>query len=154
MSVILANGQAHEVGDQPFLVIVHNNDIKVTVPDSLLVSCFETIKMADSLNDKQWTHISTGPLFQRYFKLAFQEDTKIPETSQDLKNANEGIKHITGMIIMLVENSPLFTKNTISRIFLKNPETFLHPKQERLIVDLVRAIRHDLYGHTDTAPES
>lgn len=155
MSTILANGKPVEIGDQKLCVIVHNNGIKIKVPDALEIGITQTLKETDGLTQRQWHHISTGPLFQECYRLMFGPEGEdpglpIPETVDDLKDADEGIRHVSGMIIMLCEASPAFNngKPKYNKIFLNHPETFLHPKQERKLIGMLEFIYKVLYGET------
>jgi hypothetical protein len=145
---ILANKQELEIESGPLTVMVHQQGIKIKVPDALHVSPKLTVAMAESLNEQQWQHISTGPVFQKYYKLAYDPDAlvDIPKTVEDLKDADDGIKHLAGMIIMLVENSPVFTSKTNPKVYLEYIETYLHPKQQRYVLEMVKTLMQDLYG--------
>lgn len=148
-TTILANNQPLELPDQDFLVIVHQQDISVKITEAKLISCFETVKTIDEMSQKAWVHISTGMLFRHLFNLCFDKGNApvLPETIEEFKEMDTGVKHLAGLIIMMVECSPAFCKNPPKKIFLKNPETFLHPKQEQLIVGMITELRRLLYGH-------
>jgi hypothetical protein len=152
-TTILANGQPHELEAGRFTVIAHQQGIKIEVPESLTIGAMDTIKMADSLNEQQWQHISSGPLFQHFFNIIFKDagsSVTVPKTVDDLKRGDYGVKHISGMIIILVENSPLMSKNPPKKVYLEYPETFLHPAQTRsfmsMLYDLMKLYGDDISG--------
>lgn len=92
------------------------------------------------MSQRAWEHISTGPLFQHLFRLAFPPedgDIPIPKTVEELNKGDFGVIHVAGMIVQGCE--AVFSGQ--KRIFFRNPEDTLHPKTERRIVGMLLAIR-------------
>lgn len=142
MSTVLVNKKDElEIGDQRFIVLAHQPGIRVDVPDAFEINSRKTFDVLKELNDRSWKHISTGELFQVLFNELFGGEAEIPDTHQDLLDAGDDVQHGSGMIILLVEHAlfPMLDGKPV-KIFLRNPENFLHPKQERRVVSMIRLV--------------
>lgn len=115
----------HDLPDKPFLVAVHQSGIKIEVPEALLIDAKATTKCMEGMSQKAWVHISTGPLFQHFFDELFKDHAvTLPENIATLiADYDEGVIHACGLIVMLCE--AMFERKR--KVFLKNPETHLHP---------------------------
>lgn len=134
----------HELPAQPLTVVLHENSIKVEAPEALKIDPEATIKCMREMSQRAWVHISTGPLFQDLFQTLYPPDdeqhgnvTLPAEIKTLLDDYDDGILHACGLIIMLVE-SRLEGRD---KVFIKNPETHLHPAQQRLLVSLIKKIQ-------------
>jgi hypothetical protein len=129
----------HDLPEQPLTVVVHDPSIKIEVPEVPLVDIKATTQCMEQMSQRAWEHISTGPLFQHLFNALFQDrEVRLPPTiSTLLADYDEGVIHACGLIILLVE-ARLAGKR---KMFVKNPETHLHPATQRRIVDVLRMIQ-------------
>jgi hypothetical protein len=139
--------QEHEITTQRFTILVHQQGIRVDVPEFVEINPRNTISCMEQMNQKEWDWISTGPLFKTLFYLAFdQEQTKhfgeckIPATIEELCNGDMGVMHVCGMIVLGCE-AMMAGKS----IFMRNPETYLHPATERMIVGMFHKML-ELFG--------
>ena len=136
-TLILANDQPMELETQAFTLLVHPDDINVEVPAFVEISAEDTLACVKDLNEIQWQHISTGELFRLcWYKIFFANErlrTSVPDSVPALHKSATGPRHIAGLIILACE-AVFEGKN----VFLRNPETFLHPATERYLVGGIR----------------
>lgn len=132
----------HEVEDKPggLTCIVHQQGIRVDVPAFVEVGPRETIACMSNMNQKQWEWISRGPLFKMLFNEVLKPENEknfdacyIPDTIEELNQGDMGIAHISGLIILSCE--AFFAKKSV---FLRNPETYMHPAAERMIMTMLK----------------
>lgn len=126
-----------ELEEQPLTVLVAQQEFNVTVPDVLEINSDTTITCMKNMSQKAWEHISTGEIFQTFFRQLFGDDAYLPTTIEELNKQNKGIIHGTGLIIQLVES--VFEGKT--QVFLREPETFLHPQQQQKLMTVITNIR-------------
>lgn len=121
--------QGHEIEALGgFTVIVHQQGIRVDVPNFIEVNSRNTIDCVQQLNAQNWEWISTGDPFRIMYHLAMK-DTAVPEppkTIEELKESDFGVQHLCGLLILGSE-AMMEGKS----VFFRNPENFLHPKVER-----------------------
>lgn len=128
----------HELPEQRLTVVVAQPGIRVDVPDFVEVNGRTTLKTMEEMSQKAWTYISTGPLFQALWLKAFPPDEvsmKIPATIQELNEGDFANIHIAGMIVQCCE--AVFAGR---KVFLREPETHLHPKIERTVMSMISMI--------------
>jgi len=116
--------------DQKLLAIVHQNGIKVDVPEYVRIDCRKTIKTMEQMNQKQWEWISQADIFKNLFNIVFHDIT-LPNNINDLNEEDMGVVHVVGMIVLGCE--ACFESKSC---FFVNPETFLHPKAEQRIISM------------------
>ena len=150
---LVVNGEPMTIDAPNFCCLVHQQGIRVDVVDSVEINSRTTIDVMSKMSQRAWVHISTGELFQHLFKIMFDEESgiKIPETIEQLNKGDFGVIHVCGMIVQGCE--AIFEKKT--RLFFRNPEDTLHPKQERLIVSMLQEMMKLLGqdGEVQTATE-
>src|ERR1043165_1483839 len=131
----------HEIEDKPggLTVILHQQGLRVDVPTFVEVGPRETIACMMEMKQKEWEWISEGQLFQTLFKTIFDEKQDrhfsgcvIPKTIEELNQGDMGVAHICGLIVLSCE--AFFAGKSV---FLRNPETYLHPATERMIVGML-----------------
>ena len=136
--ITTVNGEKseHQI-DGNFTVLVHKQGIKVDVPEFVEINPRNTLRCMEDMTQSQWLWLSGGELFQALFRLAFQdqEEITVPPTIQELNDGDMGIAHVAGMITLGCE--ALFANKNI---FVRNPETYLHPKTERCIMTMFQAM--------------
>lgn len=129
----------HDLPDSPggFTVIVHQQGIRVDVPDFVEINSRNTINCMEQMSEAHWKWISKGETFKILFRLAFRDQPEItvPETLKELIEGDMGVTHVAGMIVLGCE--AVFEKNNI---FFRNPENGLHPRTERCIVTMFKAM--------------
>jgi hypothetical protein len=125
--------EEHEIGSGPggFTCIVHQQGIKVDVPEFVEINPRNTIDCMANMKQTEWEWISQGSLFTTLFNAAFDRSQPIPATIQELNDSDFGIIHIAGMIVLCCE--AFFAKKSV---FVRNPETYLHPSTERMVVTM------------------
>jgi predicted ATPase len=135
-----------QLPDQRFTYVVHQQGIRVDVPDFVQINGANTLKTCMDLTQKQWEHISTGPLFQELFYTVFPKDREknfgevvIPKDVNNLKEGDPGVAHISGMIIMMCETAfeVIDGKRKELKIFFRNPESHLHPAAQQTIIGML-----------------
>lgn len=138
---IVVNGEDMILDAAPRLtVIVHQQGIRVNVPDFVEINSRNTIDCMEKMNQKAWTHISTGELFKTLFFTIFPAedgDVQIPETIEQLNNSDYGIIHASGIIVLGCE--AIFEGKY--KLFLRTPEDHLHPKAERRLINMINKMR-------------
>lgn len=145
---VVVDGQSLTIdpaGD--FIALVHQQGIRVDVPTAVEINSRNTIDCMEKMTQEAWVHISTGQLFQHLFKMLFPDGVdrngnpiqtvKIPATIEELIRGDFGVTHICGMIVLGCEAH--FAGKT--KIFYRNPETYLHPRQEQLIVGMFKEMQ-------------
>ena len=157
LTKLVVNGDEVFVETQPFTVIVHQQGIRVNVPEFVEINSRNTISCMENMTQKAWEHISTGELFKTawehistgelfktlFYKVFPPEDghIAIPVTIEELNNGDFGVIHMAGLIVQSCE--AIFDGKT--KIFFRNPENHLHPKAERSIVSMMKTMM-DLLG--------
>ena len=138
---IVVNGQEMTIDAAPrFTVLVHQQGIRVNVPDFVEINGRNTIDCMEKMSQLAWKHISTGQLFQILFREIFPEedgDVPIPATIAELNAGDFGVIHASGMITLGCE--ALFEGKT--KLFFRTPEDHLHPKAERRIVSMFKKMQ-------------
>lgn len=137
-TTILVDKKPVEIETQPLTVLCHNTPMKIEAPTHFEINCMNTISCIDFLKQEEWRHISTGGVFKPLFDIVFQDSpVKLPEDVEALKEMDEAVKHVAGMVILLFEHAYIKSE----QIFLRLPETYLHPAQTRHLVDLVNQVQ-------------
>lgn len=72
---IMVNGEEITIDAAPrFTCIVHQQGIRVDIPEFVEINSRHTIDCMSKMNQRQWEHISTGELFQHLFKTLFPQE--------------------------------------------------------------------------------
>lgn len=128
----------HELPDQPLMVIVHQPEIRVDVPEAgLEINSRKTIKCMEDMSQRAWEHISTGPLFCHFWNILYKDRMKLPKTIKSLiEDYDLGVIHSCGLIVMLVESR--FA--CIDKVFIRTPEDHMHPDTQQKIMSVINEI--------------
>lgn len=126
---ILVDGASHEIEVQPLTVICHTGELNVEVPGRFEISPDTTIATAKKLTVEQWAQWRAKPQFEKAWSLVWGT-VPLPE---DLSKCNMGMLHTVGLIILMVQC--LWMPN--AKPFIKLPETYLHPRQQTGLADLM-----------------
>lgn len=148
---LTVNGQPTTIDRPPsFLCIVHQQDLRVDVPEFVEINSRKTIDCMEKMNQRQWEHISTGQLFQALFNEVFHKDDSntipIPATIAELNQKDFGVIHVAGMIVLGCE--ALFTGNT--KIFFRTPEDHMHPKAQRRLTSMLQMMQNLLAPNNES----
>ena len=146
-----------EPGPGGFTLIVHDQGLRIDVPEFVEVNPHDTIECMKKMTQKQWEWISTGDIFKELWKSSFNENHRggmptIPQSINFLNKSDYGIIHIAGLITLGVE-AAITGKN----VFFRNPETYLHPSSEQMLADMLKKMlqfcgKSGTVTKTDTAP--
>lgn len=128
----------HEIPPQPLTVLLHEPSIKIEAPTALLIDVKATTTCMEQMPQRAWEHISTGPLFQHFFSQLFHDrPVTLPSAIATLlADYDEGVIHACGLIVMLVESRFAGRRE----VFIKNPETHLHPAVTYRLMSMVEQI--------------
>lgn len=128
----------HVIPEQ-VMCLVHDQGIKVTPLDAdLVITPKTTVDCMTNMSQKAWEHISTGELFQYFFKMLFQDASYIPPTINEfLEDSDEGMIHGAGLIVQLVESRFAGLK----KVFVQTPEAGLHPKVQYYLMSVIEGIK-------------
>lgn len=176
---ILANGQEFEVGENRFTVLVHQQGIRVDVPEAVEINSRNTIDCIEKMNQRQWEHISSGQLFRILFSAIFpQEDYKeggrdfpAPTHRVEIEGQEPMILHVEpGIPIpatieelkrgdfgmqhaagMIILGCEAIFEGKL-KLYFRTPEDHLHPKAERRITEMFRQMMY-LAGATGVVEE-
>ncbi len=137
----------HELNNTTnFTVIVHQQGLKVDVPEFVTVDPQDTIRCMAEMTQKQWEWISTGGLFRHLWEEAFDpsDRTPPPKSIEVFNMGDMGLRHMAGMIVLGCE--AIFAGRSV---FFRNPETYLHPKTERYVATMLKKML-DITGSKGT----
>lgn len=135
---VLADGQPVEIEAKPFTVLFHPGEIQLEIPTHHEINGETTLARCDMLTTDEWEFLSTNERFLGLVAIVWKgTDVKVPATVDELlTKRNRAYRHVVGMIIELAECIADGRK-----IFLREPETHLHPKQQMQLVDMLRAMQ-------------
>jgi len=108
----------------------HNGTISIVNDreDTVEISPKETLIVAEVMDrDNLWENFRANESFMRLFRFVFPDESVVPE-----RNASTGVRHVSGMIVML---SGTIRKGL--RPFLRLPESYLHPKAQLGLADML-----------------
>lgn len=117
----------HEVEAKQLTIICHNGDMELTVKedDVVEINAEATVARAAKISSEEWATIRT----MDRFKELVGSIIAIPE---DLHASPLATRHVVGMVCLIAE-----TVNAGKRPFLKLPETYLHPRQQAELGDML-----------------
>jgi len=121
-------------------LIVHQQNIRVDVtgranaPTFVEVNPQDTIRCMQEMTQSAWEWISTGQIFKKLWKEAFDPCDRMdpPKKIAALNVSDHGLVHVAGMIVLGCEAC-----QAGQSVFFRNPETHLHPKTERYIASML-----------------
>jgi hypothetical protein len=148
VTTIFANGekvvqeQNLETSPSGINVLVHQQGIRVDLPEMVEINPQDTINCLAGMHEAHWHYITTGELFQVLWHLAMRGELQIPKTLEEMRLADMGMQHVAGLIILGCE-AMMQGKST----FFRNPETYLHPKTEQVIMTMFIAMMR-MFNHT------
>ena len=143
---VLVDGKPMTVTAGRLCVFVMQQGIRFDVPDAVEIGLQQTLKTMKEMSQRAWVHIARGGdacLFPHLFKMATDGKIPIPKTIDQLNAGDMGVTHLCGMIVMMCE--ALFEGK--QKIFLRNPETLLHPSVERNMMLMIQELMRLLTGY-------
>lgn len=125
---VVANDTPHTVDARPINLLCHDGSVNVSVPDAVEINPAATVALVERAGQSGWTGLWLSARFMELWRLVWA-DVEMPER---LDKATIGMRHVAGMIVMLVG-----AQSAGKRAFLRLPETYLHPKQQCGLADLL-----------------
>lgn len=137
---ILVDGKPTELNVKPITLLCHPTGIKIDIPDRFEINAFNTIESMKKMNQVSWDLLRDGEFFKTLFNDVFPKDMKrfpggikikLPKKIEDLNKCDLGVIHVCGMINPIMK--AIYEKK---EIFLKNPESHLHPREQAGLADM------------------
>lgn len=125
--IVFAGDELEVEISTPLTLLCHNTAHDIKVPERVEIGPMQTIDYIEKLRPKDWLVISSMPWFINLFKTVFP-DQDVPK---DIHSAGSGMRHVAGMIIMIVQ-----TRMLGQQPFIQMPESYLHPKYQCNLADL------------------
>ncbi len=129
---LIADGQPMEVHMPSLSVIVHPGEMEIEVPGHVLIDPETTVTTSNELEQDQWELIRVNENFLKVWK-AIWKDVPPPEV---LRKGNLAIRHTTGLILLMFK-----ARGDGKPVFIKLPETYLHPKQQASLMTAIYIIQ-------------
>ena len=127
-TTLVVDGQPHVVDAKPLTLVFHDGGRKVDVPDAVEINPETTVAlMRKTVEHGGWPLLARSPAFVAYWACVWGE-----APPEDAATLNLAQLHTAGMIVML--------RGAIKanqRVFLRQPETYLHPRQQANLADLL-----------------
>lgn len=137
MKTVLANGQPMEVPDEA-ICLIPGPGIKVEAPNHFEINGTNTLECAKNLNGLKALWVLRSSTFLHLFEIIFDKNCGVtaPLNWEELQAASHDVQHIIGMIVLFFEARV----ERGEKIFLREPETHLHPQQCVSLMTLVNAL--------------
>lgn len=134
---------------RPLTVMVPSSNFpwNIEVPGTVEIGSPETVERAKKITQVELDalHASDGvKLFDMVFS---SQGVKLPKKVEELNVAGAGVQHVTGMILLILEAYAVGN----FRIYLKFPETHLHPKAQVGLVEMLRFLMKETEGEGESA---
>ena len=126
MTTILVDGVVTEIKTAPITMLMHRGDVHLMPDGQVEIGPEQTLARAAALTADEWTFLKGHPAFDGLFRIVFP-DLAYPDK---LHQAGSGVRHITGMIVMIIELKEGQTP------YIRYPESFLHPSSQCRLADL------------------
>ncbi|HEV7405204.1 MAG TPA: hypothetical protein VGO11_19830 [Chthoniobacteraceae bacterium] len=123
MKTVVANGQSIDLPAQA-VCLIPRQGIHLEVPGYTEINAELTLDyMLRKVTFQKWYYISRGPLFQDLFACIFGDEGIAPPRWSNLQQTDRGVLHVCGLIILYFEA----VCERGEDVFLRDPETHLHP---------------------------
>lgn len=140
----MANGEVHDLDDEVLVGVPGPGVNLQPAPGWTEINGQTTLACCGALSEKKAEWILTGPLYKHLFDKLFEGEVPPPQSLEELWNSADDVKHATGLIIEIFEA----ISERGEKVFLKNPETHLHPKQARCLMSMLNDLLR-ICGATD-----
>lgn len=133
MTIVIADGQEVELNESPGInAIVAPGEMDIEVPGYLEIDPELTVKTANELEQDQWELIIKNANFLGFWDALWCGKPPPPI----LRKGNLATRHIAGLILLMVK-----AKAEGQKVFLKLPETYLHPAECRMLMTFIYKIQ-------------
>jgi hypothetical protein len=140
---IIADGTPHDVEVRPITLICHHGNVALQVPGRVEIGPEQTLARTGQMTQPEWDQWRKLPPFAHGFKTVFN-DQELPER---LPSADMGVRHIVGLLVLLIE-----TVVAGGKPFLRLPESFLHPRYQLNLADLLVQLSNGGRTRTEEKP--
>ena len=127
---ITIDGESHEIEEKPITVVAHDGAVNVGAPGHVNIDPMNALFRVDILGEQEWH--DWRPKLVENFKMVFGDDMRLPASVNTLQAGHLGRRHVVGLLIMIEE-----TLKQGHRPFIRMPETYLHPKQQLGLGDML-----------------
>lgn len=132
--VAIVNGQEHKLPPE-VKCLIPGPGMRVHVPDHCEINGTNTLEFCRDVNPLKIAFIlKLGGIFEEMFRTIMPEPIPMPRSYDQLQEAGDDVRHITGMIVMVFEAKC----ERGEKIWLNCPEAHLHPQQSVAIMCLVK----------------
>lgn len=127
----------------PLCLVFHNGNVNMVNDreDTMEISPTQTLAVAQIMSrDNLWESFTGNETFMHLFRMVFPEEHIVPD-----RHASTATHHVAGMLVLLSA-----AQNAGLRPFLRFPESYLHPKAQLRLADML--IWLSTKNTTDTKP--
>ena len=103
MATILVDDVATEIGDKPITLLCHKGDVRLDPDGQVEIGAEQTLAREARITPAEWALLRNMPIFQRLFGIMFPA---MDLAKVRLHQEGMGGRHVTGMILMLLELEP------------------------------------------------
>lgn len=128
MTSILIDSKPAEIELRRLTLLCHRGDVHLMPDGQVEIGPEQTLARAAQVTNEEWMRLQTDPLFKELMELVLGAGT-FPMVGQ-LANCGSGTRHLTGLILMMLELKRGQTP------FVRYPESFLHPSSQVRLADL------------------
>lgn len=141
MTSILVDGKPTDIDAAPITLLCHRGDVHLMPDGQVEINPEQTIARANRVSREEWDALRVDPAFLSLFRIVFPDLTL---HNCALEQAGMGVRHITGMLLLLGELQPGQSP------YVRFPEAFLHGAAQSRLGDLF--IRLSGAGQPPPAP--
>jgi len=130
-TIIKAGNTDHAIDTKPLTLVFHEGFMNISVKDEDVVTITpqDTLAAASTVSQATWGKLRGNGRFCRWFGLVFDRS---PADMADLRTESTGVKHVVGLLLLI--NRAIVDGK---RPFIQFPETYLHPKLQCGLGDLL-----------------
>ena len=130
---VLLDGEPHDIPLEKLTLMFHEGgvDVQVDDPSVMEITPEQTVACARGLTDDDWQVLRLNPLFKACYGAIWTE-RPLPG---GLSNAAQSVLHTVGLIV-LIRRALIEGRHP----FIRWPETYLHPRQQSGLGDMLRII--------------
>lgn len=128
MATILVDGKQTEIDLRRLTLLCHRADVHLMPDGQVEIGPEQTLARADQITKDEWALLQKDPVYIELAEMVL--GSGIFPMVGDLKQCGTGTRHITGLILMMLELEPGQTP------YIRYPESFLHPLSQTRLADL------------------
>jgi hypothetical protein len=129
---VIVDGTPTPVDIKSLTMLFHKGDVDIKAPDRLEIGPEQTLHRCLELDHNEIAKCARDPIFVHLYRLILGEKAVVPDTIADLSRGSLGQRHVFGMLVMIQDAT-----REGKKIFLRQPEAFLHPSQQVGLADLL-----------------